>query len=291
MFCFCQVHSQVKAIGEGNGTGTMQRIVSASDVFNEEPSSEKENYGQMYTIPQKRGEQKTGNVDDFGENLGNERDGAAPTGDILIDDSDDETPEMEMVTNGKYGEKYAHINHNDEDDIDDINNNLLIMEHDDEVAGDINNMITPNGDEEGTDDEFVIEDDGEMPHITPNGNDEDIDNINSEVVNDIDDMMVTQGIDLNENDIIWNGYIDKYGNEPQNASQLQQFCKSNANFKSLNYKEAKQIFNDNKEKGRIDLNDDDDIIDDIDNNIATIGHEDDDDEEDLEIDDFVETIQ
>jgi len=56
---------------------------------------------------------------------------------------------------------------------------------------------------------------------------------------------------LDEDDLVWNGYLDKYQHEPTKPSQLQSFSKNADKLKTLSFKSAKQVFTDRTGKGRI----------------------------------------
>jgi len=45
---------------------------------------------------------------------------------------------------------------------------------------------------------------------------------------------------------VWDGYVNKFGNVPASASQLQSFSKSNADMPTLNFKQARECYNSNK---------------------------------------------
>ena len=57
-------------------------------------------------------------------------------------------------------------------------------------------------------------------------------------------------IEINEDDTVWNAYIDQYGHEPKTPSQLQSFSK-NHSYKSLSFKLSKQVFNERSGKGKV----------------------------------------
>ena len=42
---------------------------------------------------------------------------------------------------------------------------------------------------------------------------------------------------------IWDLYVERYGNDPQDANKLINFSKKHQNIKSLTYKEVRQLFN------------------------------------------------
>ena len=103
---------------------------------------------------------------------------------------------------------------------------------------------------------------------------DDVDNIeNGEIVNedgiDIEDIVeIMETIDDNEEkqnddtifivtpdggnkeEEIWNGYINRFGYEPENASHLQQFVR-NSEFENITFKEARIIISIFKDKGMI----------------------------------------
>ena len=59
----------------------------------------------------------------------------------------------------------------------------------------------------------------------------------------------------NEENVVWNKYIDKYGKEPTDASKLLNFSKNkNSQCINLNFATAKKVFDRNKGKGRININ-------------------------------------
>lgn len=47
---------------------------------------------------------------------------------------------------------------------------------------------------------------------------------------------------------IWDAYVKKFGSAPKDATQLQQFSKTNTSFKPLSFKDSREIFNAHKTK-------------------------------------------
>lgn len=56
---------------------------------------------------------------------------------------------------------------------------------------------------------------------------------------------------MSKGELAWNAYYDEYGHEPSNFNQLQNYAKGKQNLENLNFQTAKDTFNNNKGKGRI----------------------------------------
>jgi len=105
-------------------------------------------------------------------------------------------------------------------------------------------------------DQYKTKGNNDNPHL---GEDEFIidENVNV-VISDKSDIINSQTrgqnrikLNINEHDQIWIEYVNKFGKQPDNASQLQRFSKSSNGLRNLSFKEARKVFNNHDKKGTL----------------------------------------
>ena len=229
--------------------------------------SEQEDYGQMYTVPIRNEKFETNLLNNVAAEdavmddiIGHMNTPMGPDD----DDEEDRTPttvEMQQIDTGVGGEDMPNVlmdAHNDQE-LDDINNRMgYIDANDDDLIHDINdNIVTAGNDMEGTEDEILdvaIEDMGDNDDLV-----DDIDDIHNNVITAAGDIVI-----MDENE-------PQYTKHDEDQGLIDDIDKDIMTMGAMN-QDSDEDLDENHDMGNIEtIGDNDDLIDDIDNNVMTAG--------------------